>query len=241
MLSPFDLPDGIFLLITDELPSPADFALHQCLISHAKEKKDSLRIVLSVSQSLTKWQSISGKSSVTISQQITAKTFHLIDVSSGLESDKITSDPLHALYEQVAAVLETYSQGPDALVILDDISALEWIGYSTSGLFRLCRALRALCLKNNATLLVRHHIVTPGNLDRLFRDVYSLCTHHLDIQPLTSGRSGAVSGQIALHLGPNASSVQPAIKVRSRSTALQYRLTDGSALFFERGSSRGVL
>lgn len=62
MFSPFDLPEGILLLITDELPSPADFALHQCLISHIKEKQNSLRIVLSVSESLTRWQSVSAKS-----------------------------------------------------------------------------------------------------------------------------------------------------------------------------------
>lgn len=62
MFSPFDLPEGILLLITDELPSPADFALYQCLISHIKEKKNSLRIVLSVSEGLTRWQSVSAKS-----------------------------------------------------------------------------------------------------------------------------------------------------------------------------------
>ncbi|KAE9394944.1 hypothetical protein BT96DRAFT_826997 [Gymnopus androsaceus JB14] len=251
MFSPFDLPIPISILITDELSSPADFALHQYLISHIKEKKNSLQIVLSVSEGLTRWQSISAKSNIDLPKQIAAETFHLIDVTSALESDKVASgstppSPFHALYEQIVSLFEknkAAGRDSDALVILDDISSLEWVGYSASDLCRLCRALRALCLKNQATLIIRHHLVqTSGEMDPLFRHLHALCMYHLDVQPLTSGRSGAVSGQIALHPGPNAFSTLPSlVKVRSRSAALQYRLTDGNAVFFERGSSRGVL
>ncbi|KAJ3986526.1 hypothetical protein F5890DRAFT_1407134 [Lentinula detonsa] len=249
MFSPFDLPEDIFLLITDELPSPADFALCHCLVSHIKEKQNSsLRVVLSVSESLTRWQSILAKSNVNLSQQIAAKTFHFIDITSmalvqtDTDTDKLHGNPFHALYEQISSLLVEGNRdlNPGALVILDDISSLEWIGFSTSDLLRLCRALRVLCLKNQATLIIRHHIVTPGELDPLFQHLHSLCTYHLDIQPLNSGRSGDVSGQIALHSGPNAFP-QSAVKTRQRSAALQYRLTDGTAIFFERGSSRGVL
>ncbi|KAJ3709637.1 hypothetical protein DFJ43DRAFT_1135252 [Lentinula guzmanii] len=226
MLSPFDLPEDICLLITDELPSPADFALCQCLVSHIKEKQNSsLRVVLSVSESLTRWQSILAKSNVNLSQQIATKTFHFIDITpmalvqTDTDTDKVHGNPFHALYEQISSILEegNREQSPGALVVLDDISSLEWIGFSTSDLLRLCRALR-----NQATLIIRHHIVTPGELDPLFRHLNSLCTYHLDIQPLNSGRSGDVSGQV-------------------NREALQYRLTDGTAIFFERGSSRGVL
>ncbi|KIK64146.1 hypothetical protein GYMLUDRAFT_162044 [Collybiopsis luxurians FD-317 M1] len=240
MFSPFDLPKGILLLITDELSSPAEFALHHCLISHIKEQTNSLNIVLSISEDLTKWQSVSAKSNVNLSQQISAETFHFINVSLALENVKVAATPFYALYEQIASVFEKASPERSALVILDDISALEWMGYSISDLFRFCRALRALCLKNQATLLIRHHIVTPGELDPLFRHLHSLCTYHLEVQPLNSGRSGAVSGQIALHPGPTAPSPSTT-KLRSRSAALQYRLTDSSAVFFERGTSRGVL
>ncbi|KAJ4490625.1 hypothetical protein J3R30DRAFT_3694315 [Lentinula aciculospora] len=247
MLSHFDLPEEIFLLITDELPSPADFALYQCLVSHIKEKQDStLRIVLSVSESISRWQSILAKSNVNLSQQIAAKMVHFVDVTSLApvhnDSDEVHANPFRVLYEQISTIIENKNHDlkPGALVMVDDISSLEWIGYSTSDLFKLCRALRALCLKKQATLVIRHHIVTPGELDPLFQHLHSLCTYHLDVRPLTSGRSGAVSGQIALHSGPNA--VPPsAARTRQRSSALQYRLTDGNAVFFERGSSRGVL
>jgi len=62
MLSPFNLPDGILLLITDELSSPADFLLHQSLITHLKETKNAKAIILSVSEEFARWQAIAMKS-----------------------------------------------------------------------------------------------------------------------------------------------------------------------------------
>jgi hypothetical protein len=71
MLSPFDLPDGIVLLITDELASPADFILYQSVISRIKEstetkasKTTGKNIILSGSpaQGLSKWQAVAAKS-----------------------------------------------------------------------------------------------------------------------------------------------------------------------------------
>lgn len=136
--------------------------------------------------------------------------------------DSTATSPFHALFEQIGSLFEkneNLSRDSGALVILDDVSSLEWMGYSTSDLCRFCRALRALCSKvnhseknfhvyklniwymlvqNQATLLIRHHITqTSGDLDMLFRRLYALCTYHLDIQPLNSGRSGAVSGQVS--------------------------------------------
>ncbi|EDR04794.1 uncharacterized protein LACBIDRAFT_330283 [Laccaria bicolor S238N-H82] len=57
MLSPFNLPEGILLLITDELAAPADFLLHRSLISHVKETNGPTKtIVLSVSEDLAWWR-----------------------------------------------------------------------------------------------------------------------------------------------------------------------------------------
>jgi len=61
----------------------------------------------------------------------------------------------------------------------------------------------------------------------------------VEVRPLSSGRSGAVSGELCLHLGPVES--KPSYPLITRSAALQYRLTDGGAMFFNKGTSEGVL
>jgi len=62
MLAPFDLPQGILLLITDELAAPADFLLHRSLISHIKEINGPTKtIVLSVSEDLARWKAVASK------------------------------------------------------------------------------------------------------------------------------------------------------------------------------------
>ncbi|KAJ3765950.1 hypothetical protein FB446DRAFT_654531 [Lentinula raphanica] len=264
-----DIPKDIILLITDQLHSPGDFALYRSLISHIKQNQNQqrssrLRVVISTGQHISRWDAILAKSNVNLSQQIAAKTVHFVDMSSSIPQAQTEvkgekgqgGNPFNTLFKKVASLFDQFETtatehdtthrgaGAGALVILDDVSVLEWIGYETMEIVRLCRALRALCIKNQATLVIRNHVVvTPGELDPLFRHLYSLCTYHLDVQPLTSGRSGDVSGQVALHHGPNAfpASTSTTVKTRQRSAALHYRLTDGAAVFFERGSSRGVL
>ncbi len=61
MLPPLDLPEGVLLLITDELASPADFLLHKCLLINSKEVQDGKIIVLSVSEGFTKWKTIASR------------------------------------------------------------------------------------------------------------------------------------------------------------------------------------
>lgn len=52
-----------------------------------------------------------------------------------------------------------------------------------------------LMVQANATLLVRHHRLSDEP-DDLFRHLYQLCTYHLEVRGLASGRSGAVSGEV---------------------------------------------
>lgn len=56
---------------------------------------------------------------------------------------------LRDLYSDVRAVLETFSGDPakKALIIVDDLSSIEWIGLSTDEIARFARALRGLCRK----------------------------------------------------------------------------------------------
>ncbi|KAK0458834.1 uncharacterized protein EV420DRAFT_1270167 [Desarmillaria tabescens] len=232
--TPLDLPQGIIQLITDELPSPADFILHQKLISHVKERKEAKRIILSVSEGWARWQAISSKHNVNFEQQKNSGCLTFVDVSS-FELEELGLRPI---FDVVVEGLKGCT--PDSLIILDDVSTLEWIGVSALEILRFCRALRAQCIKHQTTLLIRHHLVVHDKPDQLFRDLLQLATYHVDVRPLASGRSGAVSGEVALHLGPNALPLT-SVKAIPRSRAVQYRLTDSGSIFFERGNSRGVL
>ncbi|KIY73020.1 hypothetical protein CYLTODRAFT_417274 [Cylindrobasidium torrendii FP15055 ss-10] len=223
---PSDLPTGVFQLITDELASDADFLLHQSLVTHSKEQRHAHRVVVSASIPWAKWHAIALKQSVNLTQQKTDGTLAFIEAGDLSLKD---------IFSQIARNLSS-----GALVIIDDVSTLEWIGHSRLSIVRFCRAVRAQCIKNAATLLVRHHILTPDEPDELFQELLQLAAYHLDVKCLSSGRSGAVSGEISLHLGPL---VPPAHSVKPimRSQAIQYRLNDAAAVYFERGHSQGVL
>jgi hypothetical protein len=74
-------------------------------------------------------------------------SFVFVDVSSKTQELLTSSSSvLRVIYDQVSAALS--SETPRrTLVMLDDITTLEWIGVSTLDLMRFARALRALCLK----------------------------------------------------------------------------------------------
>ncbi|KAF8557662.1 hypothetical protein OG21DRAFT_233710 [Imleria badia] len=246
---PPDLASHIgLILITDEIQAPADFLIHGFLNLRLKDSKQSRCLLLSVSEDIERIRSVASKSSLNISQNA---RFKFIDVYSHLEeseaaggSDAPDTSPRDSQLRRIFDLVSTeLRSAPDSdgksLVILDDIATLEWLGYSVLELSRLCRALRALCLKESATFLIRHHVLDRSELDPLSRHLLQLCSYHVEVRPLSSGRSGAVSGELCLHLGPVES--KPVYPLITRSAALQYRLTDGGAMFFNRGTSEGVL
>ncbi|KAI9571177.1 hypothetical protein HD554DRAFT_2321057 [Boletus coccyginus] len=227
------------VLITDELQAPADFLIHKFLNLCLKDLKRSRERI----------RSVASKSGLNTSQNA---RFKFIDVYSHLEeseSEESESDVpdvsprdsrLRRIFDLVSTELRTgQNDNGNNLVILDDIATLEWLRYSVLELSRLCRALRALCLKESATLLIRHHILNRSEPDPLFQHLLQLCSYHVEVRPLSSGRSGAVSGELCLHLGPVES--KPSYPLITRSAALQYRLTDSGAMFFNKGTSEGVL
>jgi hypothetical protein len=75
-------------------------------------------------------------------------------------------------------------------------------------LFETFRQMKYTSPQTNATLLIRQHVLTPSTaepvLDDLFRALHQMCTYHMEVLPLASGRSGAVSGQ-ASHNAANIS------------------------------------
>ncbi|KAJ3809974.1 hypothetical protein F5876DRAFT_10306, partial [Lentinula aff. lateritia] len=207
------------VVVTDELGSAADFVLVEVLRDGRKGGKKAM--ILSVSGSVAKWGSVLGKYNIPAASE----AVHFVDVV-----DVVEESGLGGVVDRVEGFLRG-GGGNGGVVILDDISTLEWIGIASGvELGRFCRALRGVCQKNHTMLLIRHHSTN----DEVFGGLHALCTYHVDVQPLASGPSAAVSGQIALHRGPNTTSTSAS--TRPRSKALQYKLTDTSAIYFERGT-----
>jgi hypothetical protein len=105
------------------------------------------------------------------------------------------------------------------LVIFDELALFEWIGHSALEVSRFGRALVASCakaspicssrfhsdhilrthqliLQNDAFLVIRYHIATPDGLDSVLRILLQLSAYHIEVLPLSSGKSGAVSGEV---------------------------------------------
>ncbi|KAH0589935.1 hypothetical protein H2248_000125 [Termitomyces sp. 'cryptogamus'] len=238
MLSPFNLPEGIVLLITDELSSPADFLLHQLVSSHLKDSKSAKSVILSVSEGVERWKAIAAKSNVNITQCISSGALTFIDVMSHVRSSLDSGQPsLRPLHDLLTSQLNATEE--PLLIVIDDIISLQWIGFSILDISRFTRSLRALSQQARSTLVIRHHNVTPEEPDDVFRHMLHLCTYHLEVRPLSSGRSGSVSGEIALH--PGMSTSVTGVKLIPRSSAIQYRLADTGANFFDRGTGVGIL
>ncbi|RPD58667.1 hypothetical protein L227DRAFT_577033 [Lentinus tigrinus ALCF2SS1-6] len=241
MFPPSALPlPGQVLLITDELLAPADFLLHRFLSDHLKESKHSPALLVSVSEDVGRWKSIAGRSNVSLAAHVDSGLVGVIDamahVVPALENDG--QRPLRALFYAVRHKLD-YPSDKKTLVILDDVASLEWIGIPVEEVARFARVLCALCRQRNASLVLRYHVVTPGEPDELFKRLLQLSNYHMDVCPLSSGRSGSVSGQVALHLGP--ASAEPECPLVSRNAAVHYRLTDSGSMFFDRGTGNSVL
>ncbi|KAJ7496709.1 hypothetical protein FB451DRAFT_1549768 [Mycena latifolia] len=266
MFSPFDLPHGILLLVTDQLAAPADFILHRALAEHLKSQSAPISLKSVTSKSTTPSVAATKRAvalSASRAQNYPAARphcaqnvrlddkagFRFVDVLACIESGTREGTgggqgktPLRPVLDLVVAELGA-GKGTDAendegaetdtLVILDDLAALEWLGIaSPSDLTRFV----------NATLLIRQHVLAPEPDDGdVLHALREQCTFHVEVRPLASGRSGAVSGQVALHAGPGLPPGYGGVRLLPRSAALQYRLTDAGAMFFERGTGAGVL
>ncbi|KAI0798692.1 hypothetical protein BC629DRAFT_1285418 [Irpex lacteus] len=242
----FSLPQiparGDVLLITDELSSPADFILHANLAAHLKDASETTRcIVLSVSESLSRWKALAAKATLNIPNLIAKQLLVFVDIEIEIEESDPASHPsLRRVFDRLVALLHDESHlFAHTLVIVDDLSTLEWIGFSIQDVSHFVRALSAACHKSNASLIIRHHIITPGSPDDLLRLLLQISTYRIDVFPLSTGRSGSVSGQIALYPGPGRTGM--GMKAIPRSKAVLYRLTDTSSMFFERGTGAAVL
>ncbi|KAI0058732.1 hypothetical protein BV25DRAFT_1810118 [Artomyces pyxidatus] len=237
---PFDAlsKPGSLLLVTDELASPADFLLHQLLAAHVKGRSDANCIIVSVSGDWVRWKAVASRSGINMAQKLEDKSIAFLDVSlePGLQTP-LASTSLRYILQAIQTTVEAMREG-NTLVIVDDLATLEWMGYSFLEVNRLSRALVSCCGKTNVALVIRHHVVVPEEPDAILRTLLQLCVHHLEVRPLSSGKSGAVSGEVALH---TRNTLDSPVRQIPRSHAIQYRLTEYHAVYFERGTGSMVL
>ncbi|KAI0319103.1 hypothetical protein OF83DRAFT_1227905 [Amylostereum chailletii] len=220
------------LLVTDQIGAPSEFLLQNIFASHLRNSLAPGRcLFVSSTDESTKWKAISLRSVQT------EGAFAFVDLSPRLP-DPISS--LVDIYQDIRTGIETLSQdGIPSLVILDGLTVLEWFGVPIVEVVSFLRALIAFCGKRDVALVIRHHIVSTDEPDDLLRHLLQLCAHHVEVRPLSSGKSGAVSGEIAVHACPLTSTTSA--RLIPRHHAMQYRLTESSATFFERGTGQVVL
>jgi hypothetical protein len=111
--------------------------------------------------------------------------------------------------------VERQNDTHNTLVIFDELATFEWIGHSALDISRFARALVAYCAKVSGvvvsfatlssrlfllqgaiSLVVRYHIAAPDDLDNVLRTLLQLSAYHIEVLPLSSGKSGSVSGEV---------------------------------------------
>ena len=157
---------------------------------------------------------------------------------------------LKGLYDVVAQSLRGSSDEDvsQKTVIMDDITFLELIGIPSIAITRFVRAVHVLCRRHTAGLVIRAHASPALNADSgipfdsdLSRLLIDICHVLIEVRPLASGRSGAVSGELAVHAGVGSFTERGGKARTGRKGGVQYRLNDGGAVFFQKGMGAGVL
>ncbi|TKA50899.1 hypothetical protein B0A53_05770 [Rhodotorula sp. CCFEE 5036] len=133
------------------------------------------------------------------------------------------SDPATPLVESFANIREAISSSTTAaatvdcenesaevgpLVVLDDVSALAWMGHDLRDVLRFWNGLRSLLEPSRATLVtLQHYAPAPASgieedpVDTyLFRALLQRSDLWLQVEPL--GGASSTSGEISVHLAP---------------------------------------
>ncbi|KAI5481180.1 UPF0405 domain protein [Pseudohyphozyma bogoriensis] len=223
------LPAGLFLLITDALEAPGTF-----LLSHfvAKAVRDGRRTVfLGLSQSFDHYSAILKKTGVQLATARDKGVFTYID------APPTSHDTLRLLSDALIPALEGAEQ---PLVVIDDVSSLQWSGQSVQDVARFVAGLRAVISNVGGSLVVLQHgddLASPDSDDSaLFRRLFQ----RSDLWLHTTVLSSQTRGELAIHRGP-ALAEDWGVVDRSGATALQYKLEEGGAVFHVKGLGKGFL
>ncbi|KAF8314262.1 hypothetical protein DL93DRAFT_2113397 [Clavulina sp. PMI_390] len=248
-----DIDNGKIAVITEQLDSEAEFLLHRVLSSQLKDRDHGHCILVSTYHDLSHWSTLESRSNIQLSSPHLSKRFEFIDSQLLLESlDGDCSLHLTTLYGKIIQRVDEITAGyatPQSRsessinVVIQDLSHLSWIGAKEGDIIRFYRALRGACVKRGASLILSIRILATEPPNPILRDVLSHNHLIIEVLPLSSGRSGAVSGEIIVRPGPwgLGSETPTVIPTTTRKTAVQYRLTDSGAVFFQKGTAGGVL
>ncbi|KZO98066.1 hypothetical protein CALVIDRAFT_597067 [Calocera viscosa TUFC12733] len=244
---------GHFLLVNDRIAAPGEFILHHVLAASLKDSTAEC-VLVSFLERLDHWKAIQSKLGVTLETYATRKSFVFVDAFSQITMppssprsqdplvvppiDPEASVPLRPLFDTIVGALRSVDPELPKLLLFDEVSLLEWLVPSQAEVTRFWRALFALKQKMGFGLVVLQSLDASHN--HMIEFLLSSCTMHLEISPLASGRSSAVTGEIAMQRGPLSVSDGPSYKA-VRKQALQYRLTESGAVWIERGTGGGML
>ncbi|KAG9123662.1 hypothetical protein FRC07_014358 [Ceratobasidium sp. 392] len=249
--------NGQMVLITDSPASSAQFYVHALLQSQLKRETSGC-ILVSVDHDLGHISAVAARSNLNLSNSLRTRSLVYVDAFSAASHppgslDYSTAVPgvilcprleasLRPLYDVIQRAFNEISPtAAERLLILGDLSTLEWIGVPPVEITRFVRAVRALAVRHTAGLAITYHPPTPTLPieSDVLRELITCCDVHVEVRELSSGLSSAVSGEVALH--PGFTLPDPTFVPIPRDRAVQYRLTDGGVVWFERGTSAGVL
>ncbi|KAL7415484.1 hypothetical protein BDY24DRAFT_383101 [Mrakia frigida] len=260
-------PKGSTILLSDTLSSPAGFVLMHFLASQLKAGKEV--VLVGCGEGLSHYRAVAKKmylndSAVTFIDALS----HLSMPTESSNSSPLQSNvapslfpppqddlSLRPLYNLIVSTLKGKGRavngtdsddapGPtETLVIIDDLSALHWMGVEVDEVSRFVRALQARSRKTSSSLLLLIHGSTSSPSlpqDTLFRTLYPSVDLFIQCRGLSSGRSGEVSGELSFTPTPLMSS-DTLFPSTSPGKELQYKLGDSSVTFFAKGTGYGFL
>lgn len=235
-VSPLPLP-GSLVVVTDHNDARGTFIYTKAASIIAKQRNSGSCgvercIFISLMEDIEHWKAILTKNSVNCEKASGDGTLVFVDLlSSRAEEDS-------AILSRLFTKLEVELSKPQGttLVILDDLAHMTWTGEDEGTLVKFLSSLRSLCRKAGAALIVGYRTLSAGSPDEAaHRYLLSTCTLHLACRPLSSGRSGSVSGELIARRGPEA---WPEEVLTPLNMVLHYRCTESGAVLFERGSDK---
>ena len=150
-----------------------------------------------------------------MAQKLEQGSIVFIDVPTQLPDLSPSKGTLLPLLDLIRRYIETRRGTTPTLLIFDELALFEWIGHSELDVSRFARALVSSSVKasannpiisltqlyqyqfqNDVSLVIRYHIAAPDDLDHTVRILVQLSTYHIEVLPLSSGKSGAVSGEV---------------------------------------------
>ncbi|CDZ98269.1 Uncharacterised protein family UPF0405 [Phaffia rhodozyma] len=239
-------PAATTVLLSDTISAPADFVLLHFVATQLKATKSVL--LVGCGEGVDHYKAISKKIGISLDQP----NFKFHDALSAQSQSSAPSD-LRNLFDSIISLVERQqkensspSDGPESevMVVLDDLSALLWMGAELETVGRFVRALQASSRKLNFNIVYLVHTIPSSASavpeDELFRLLHPSADLWIRVQGLQSGRSGDVSGELSFIPSPLLDSDEGFPRTEP-GKELQYKLGDSGVTFFPKGTGQGFL